>query len=61
VEYRLKNYGLKIKSIRGAAIQYHLWHPTQTQDPNNQERLKELAARPITQTSNGLAESSRVP
>jgi len=61
VEYRLKFRGVKIKSIKGAAIQYHLWHPTQTKDPINQERLKELANRPLERVANGLAEAPKIP
>jgi GT2 family glycosyltransferase len=60
-EYRLKFHGLKMKSIKNAAIQYHLWHPTQTKDPVNQERLKELALRPMSRISNGLVEAPKIP
>jgi glycosyltransferase involved in cell wall biosynthesis len=60
-EYRLKYLGLEMKSLRGAAVQYHLWHPYQTKDTGNQERLKDLLAHPEARTSNGLAEAPRIP
>jgi GT2 family glycosyltransferase len=61
IEYRLKFHGLKMKSIKGAAIQYHLWHLQQVIDRKNEERLKELERKPMARTLNGLAEASRIP
>ncbi len=61
VEIRLKSYGLKMKSIKNAAIQYHLWHPTQMKDPINQSRLLELTVNPRVRTPNGLEESLNIP
>ncbi len=57
VEYRLKFLGLKMKSIKGAAIQYHLWHPTQKKDASNQERLEKVLHDRKFQTTNGLSQA----
>ena len=42
VELRLQNLGLKIKSMKGLAIQFHVWHPRREFTPSNDERLEEL-------------------
>jgi len=60
VEWRLKYLGIKMKSVRGAAIQYHLWHPQQTRDPQNQTRLQALMAHQEPRTPNGLNEASKI-
>ncbi|MDZ4675993.1 MAG: glycosyltransferase [Oligoflexia bacterium] len=60
VEYRLKFLGLKMKSVKGEALQYHLWHKTQTKDLANQERLDELVKRGVARTENGLQQSSSI-
>jgi len=61
VEWRLRYSGLKMKSVKGAALLYHLWHPQQTKDPLNQERLKELLSHRQARTSNGLNEATKIP
>lgn len=42
VEIRLQNLGLKIKSIKGLAIQFHVWHPPRDFTPANDNRLDDL-------------------
>lgn len=42
VELRLKNLGLRIKSMKGLALQFHLWHPRREFTASNEDRLKEL-------------------
>lgn len=42
VELRLQNLGLKIKSMKGLAIQFHVWHPRREFTPANDSRLEEL-------------------
>ena len=42
VEIRLQNSGLKIKSLKGMALQYHVWHPRRNFTPANDEKLEEL-------------------
>lgn len=56
LELRLRFAGIKMKGIRGAAIQYHLWHQPQTHDLTNQDRLDALKKRGTFLTENGLAE-----
>lgn len=58
LEYRLKFLGLKMMGCKGAAIQFHLWHKTQTHDFTNQERLKKLLQDKSFYTENGLKEAS---
>lgn len=41
VEIRLQNLGLKIKSMKGLAVQYHIWHPRREFTPANDARLEE--------------------
>lgn len=42
VEIRLQNLGYRIKSMKGLAIQFHVWHPRRDFTPANDERLEEL-------------------
>jgi GT2 family glycosyltransferase len=42
VELRLQNLGLRIKSLKGIALQYHVWHPRREFTPGNDTRLEEL-------------------
>jgi glycosyltransferase involved in cell wall biosynthesis len=61
VEYRLKFLGLRMKSNKGAAIQYHLWHKTQTKDLSNQKLLQEVLEKRQARTDNGLREAPQIP
>ncbi len=40
VEIRLQNLGLKIKSLKGLALQYHVWHPRREFTPRNETTLQ---------------------
>lgn len=42
VELRLQNLGLKIKSLKGLALQFHVWHPRREFVPANDQRLDEV-------------------
>ncbi|MCM2277706.1 MAG: glycosyltransferase [Oligoflexia bacterium] len=42
IELRLQNLGLRIKSMKGLALQYHVWHPRREFTPANDARLQEL-------------------
>jgi glycosyltransferase involved in cell wall biosynthesis len=42
VELRLQNLGLKIKSLKGMALQFHVWHPRREFTPSNDGRLEEV-------------------
>ena len=57
VEIRLKLLGLEMKSVKGAAIQFHLWHKVQEKDLSNQARLSALALSQNARTPNGLSEA----
>ncbi len=59
VEYRLKFLGLRMKSVKGAALQYHLFHRQQAKDVKNQERLKAVLDRGEYRTPNGLSEAQK--
>jgi GT2 family glycosyltransferase len=58
LEYRLKFLGLKMIGCKGAAIQFHLWHPTQNKDSANQLRLKKVLDAKDFYAENGLKEAS---
>lgn len=42
VELRLQNLGYRIKSLKGLAIQFHVWHPRREFTPANDQRLEDL-------------------
>lgn len=60
VEYRLKFLGLEMRSVKGDAIQFHMWHPSQTKDLANQTRLQNLLKLADPVTKNGLREAASV-
>jgi cellulose synthase/poly-beta-1,6-N-acetylglucosamine synthase-like glycosyltransferase len=59
-QWRLIFLGLKMKSVRNAAIQYHLWHQEQIKDVENIKRLKELLEKKGYRASNGLNEAPSI-
>ena len=42
VEIRLQNLGLRIQSLRGLAIQFHVWHARRAFTPTNDSRLEDV-------------------
>ena len=42
IEVRLQHLGLKIKSLKGLALQFHVWHPRRAFTASNDTRLEEL-------------------
>lgn len=42
VELRLLNLGYRIKSMKGLALQFHVWHPRREFVPANDARLEEV-------------------
>ena len=54
VEIRLQNYGLKIKSLKGIALQFHIWHPRREFTFTNDQRLDELKASRRVRCIQGL-------
>jgi glycosyltransferase involved in cell wall biosynthesis len=55
VEIRFGNLGLAIKSLKGLALQFHIWHPTRAFSPANDERLDEVRQSGRSRCENGLA------
>ena len=53
-ELRLQHLGLRIKSLKGLALQYHVWHPRRSFTPANDNRLEELKASRRIRCANGL-------
>ncbi len=43
LELRLQKAGLKIKSLKGAAVQYHVWHPRLPESERNKVKLRDLS------------------
>lgn len=60
VEIRLKNLGLSIKSLKGLALQYHVWHPRREFTPMNDARLEELKKSGRSRCEQGLLGKSSV-
>lgn len=54
IELRLQHLGLRIKSLKGLALQYHVWHPRRSFTPANDNRLEELKASRRIRCANGL-------
>ena len=54
IELRLQHLGLKIKSLKGLALQFHVWHPRRSFTPANDNRLEELKQSKRIRCNNGL-------
>jgi glycosyltransferase involved in cell wall biosynthesis len=54
VELRLQNLGLTIKSLKGLALQYHVWHPRREFTPKNDDRLERVISEKKVKCLNGL-------
>lgn len=55
VELRLKNNGLKIKSLKGLALQFHVWHPRREFTVANDKRLEEVEITKRIRCARGLS------
>ncbi|MCM0604881.1 MAG: glycosyltransferase [Xanthomonadaceae bacterium] len=55
VELRLKNLGLKIKSLRGLALQFHLWHPRREFTQMNESLLESVKKEKRIEAIKGLS------
>ncbi|MBY0469975.1 glycosyltransferase family 2 protein [bacterium] len=55
VEIRLQNLGLKIKSLKGLALQFHVWHPRRDFTPANEDLLEEVKRTRRVRCVRGLA------
>lgn len=58
LELRLQYLGLKIKSLKGLAIQYHVWHPRLPESEGNKLKLKEISHVRSASCKNGLQKLS---
>ena len=56
VEIRLQNYGLKIKSMKGLALQFHVWHPRREFTPANEDLLADVKRTGRVRAIKGLSE-----
>jgi len=54
VEIRLQHLGLTIKSVKGLAIQFHIWHPRRAFTPANDDRLEEVRLSKRVRCEKGL-------
>ncbi|MBI3557747.1 MAG: glycosyltransferase family 2 protein [Deltaproteobacteria bacterium] len=54
LELRLQYLGLKIKSLKGLAIQYHVWHDRLPESENNKRKLKTIATQANPICRNGI-------
>ena len=61
IEIRLQHFGLKIKSLKGLALQFHVWHPRREFTPQNDQRLEELKKSGRIRCERGLEDLSKLP
>lgn len=54
VEIRLQNAGLQIKSLKGLALQFHVWHPRREFTPSNDSLLEQARAQKRIRCELGL-------
>ncbi len=54
VELRLQNLGYRIKSMKGLALQFHVWHPRRIFTPANDEKLTILKQEKRVTCERGL-------
>lgn len=59
VEIRLQNLGLRIKSLKGLALQFHVWHPRRGFTPANDDRLESARRDRRIRCKNGLEKLDR--
>jgi glycosyltransferase involved in cell wall biosynthesis len=57
-EVRLQHWGLRIKSLKGLALQFHVWHPRREFTPKNDSRLAELQQSTRFRCAYGLVNDS---
>jgi glycosyltransferase involved in cell wall biosynthesis len=54
IEVRLQNLGLKIKSLKGLALQGHIWHPRRAFTPKNDQLWEEAEMRQRIRADRGI-------
>ena len=57
VELRLQNLGLRIRSLKGMALQFHVWHPRRDFTPGNDKRLEALKLSGRSRCEKGLVQN----
>lgn len=60
LEVRLQYLGLKIKSLKGLAVQYHVWHPRLPESEGNKLKLKGISTSRSAACKNGLVKMNNV-
>jgi len=58
LEVRLQYLGLKIKSLKGLAIQYHVWHDRLPESEGNKLKLRELGGSRVAACRNGIVKGA---
>lgn len=58
LELRLQYLGLKIKSLKGLAIQYHVWHDRLPESENNKLKLKSISTIANPVCKNGIVKNA---
>lgn len=58
VELRLQHLGLTIRSLKGLALQYHVWHPRRAFTPQNDMLLQEVRDTRRVRCEQGLDQLS---
>jgi len=54
VELRLQHLGLRIKSLKGLALQFHVWHPRRNFTPTNETLLENVKKEKRIRALRGL-------
>jgi glycosyltransferase involved in cell wall biosynthesis len=57
VEVRLQNLGLKIQSLKGMALQFHVWHPRRQFTPKNDVSLEAVLKSGRIRCEKGLIQN----
>lgn len=58
LELRLKFLGLSIKSLKGLALVYHLWHERRPHNIDNDRKLTKLGERACATCKNGIVKQA---
>ena len=58
LELRLQYLGLKIKSLKGLAVQYHVWHDRLPESENNKMKLKSTSTSTSPACKNGIVKQA---
>lgn len=59
IEYRMRLIGVKFRSIRNLAVQYHIYHPKTIESDKNMEYYRKVTASKEYFCKNGLVKSEK--